>query len=230
MSGRIFLPIAVITLGLAACERQLPTGGLLAKAGGSSLGRSLTGLKTDERQLFDRGSAVFATVFTPETGLGPLFNAASCAECHEDPVAGAVGDEVEVHATSFQGAVCSDLSAVGGPVIQQFVTPALHNALGIDKEPVPALATATAMRTTPSILGFGLLDAVPEAEILARADPNDVNGDGISGRPNMTADGHGGRFGSKAQVARMRELIASTIVIDTSITKPQPPSQHTHGA
>jgi len=47
MSGRIFLPIAVITLGLAACERQLPTGGLLAKAGGSSLGRSLPALKTD---------------------------------------------------------------------------------------------------------------------------------------------------------------------------------------
>src|SRR5438093_12873985 len=103
MSGRIFLPIAVITLGLAACERQLPTGGLLAKAGGSSLGRSLTGLKTDERQLFDRGSAVFATVFTPETGLGPLFNAARCAECHEDPVSGAVGVAEDEHGSGVTG-------------------------------------------------------------------------------------------------------------------------------
>ena len=229
MSGRIFLPIAVITLGLAACERQLPTGGLLAKAGGSSLGRSLPGLKTDERQLFDRGSAVFATVFTPETGLGPLFNAASCAECHENPVAGAVGDEVEVHATSFQGAVCSDLSAVGGPVIQQLVTPALHDALGIDKEPVPALATATAMRTTPSILGFGLLDAIPEAEILARADPNDVNGDGISGRPNMTADGHVGRFGRKAQIATLREFTATAFVMEMGITNPESAVEQTVG-
>src|SRR5437773_942042 len=229
MSGRIFLSVAVITLGLAACERQLPTGGLLAKAGGSSLGRSLTGLKTDERELFDRGRAVFATVFTPETGLGPLFNAASCAECHEDPVAGAVGDEVEVHATSFQGAVCSDLSAVGGPVIQQLVTPALHNALGIDKEPVPALATATAMRTTPSILGFGLLDAVPEAEILARADPNDVNGDGISGRHNRTPDGRIGRFGSKAQVATLREFTSAAFVMKMGITNPELETEQTVG-
>src|SRR5437879_12497486 len=118
MSGRMCLPIAGITLGLAACERQLPTGGLLAKAGGSSLGRSLPGLKTDERQLFDRGSAVFATVFTPETGLGPLFNAVSCAECHEDPVPGAAGDEVEGHAPSCQGAVGSDLRPVCGPALQ----------------------------------------------------------------------------------------------------------------
>ncbi len=229
MSGRFFLPIAAISLALAACERQLPTGALLAKAGGSSLGQPLPGLRTDERRLFDRGSAVFATVFTPQTGLGPLFNAASCAECHEDPVPGGRGDEVEVHATALQGTVCNDLSAVGGPVIQQLVTPALHDALGIDKEPVPALATATALRTSPSILGFGLLDAVPEAEILALADPNDVNGDGISGRPNMTPDGHVGRFGRKAQVATLREFTAGAFVMEMGITNPESAVEQTVG-
>ncbi len=113
MSGRCLFLVPVLMVFATACERQLPTGDLLAKAGGSSLGRPLAGLKTEERRLFDRGSVVFATEFTPETGLGPLFNSTSCAECHEDPVAGGAGDEVEVHATELQGAVCSDLSAVG---------------------------------------------------------------------------------------------------------------------
>jgi len=221
MSGRSLFLVPFLIVVATACERQLPTGDLLAKAGGNSLGRPLAGLKTEERRLFDRGSVVFATEFTPETGLGPLFNSTSCAECHENPVAGGVGDEVEIHATELQGAVCSDLSAVGGPVIQQTVTTALHDSLGIDDEPVPLAATGTGLRTTPSILGFGLLDAVPEAEILARADPDDRDGDGISGRANMTPDGLVGRFGRKAQTATLREFNATAFVMEMGITNPE---------
>jgi len=221
MSGRSLFLVPFLIVVATACERQLPTGDLLAKAGGNSLGRPLAGLRTEERRLFDRGSVVFATEFTPETGLGPLFNSTSCAECHENPVAGGVGDEVEIHATELQGAVCSDLSAVGGPVIQQTVTTALHDSLGIDVEPVPLAATGTGLRTTPSILGFGLLDAVPEAEILARADPDDRDGDGISGRPNMTPNGLVGRFGRKAQTATLREFNATAFVMEMGITNPE---------
>jgi len=221
MSGRSLFLVPVLMVFATACERQLPTGGLLGKAGGNSLGRPLAGLKTDERRLFDRGSIVFATEFTPETGLGPLFNSTSCAECHEDPVAGAVGDEVEIHATELQGAVCKRPEHRRGPVIQQTVTAALHDSLGIDVEPVPSAATGTGLRTTPSILGFGLLDAVPEAEILARADSDDRDGDGISGRPNMTPDGHVGRFGRKAQTATLREFNATAFVMEMGITNPE---------
>ncbi len=38
------------------------------------------------------------------------------------------------------------------------------------------------------VFGLGLLEAIPEAEILALADPDDNNGDGISGRPNWVCD------------------------------------------
>src|SRR5207248_11293113 len=60
----------------------------------------LRGLSRAERDRFDRGKVVFDSVFTPETGLGPLFNSTGCGECHEGP-AGGRGDEVEVHATAF---------------------------------------------------------------------------------------------------------------------------------
>ncbi len=57
-------------------------------------------------------------------------------------------------------------------------------------------------RIASSLSGLGLLEAVPLAEVLAAADPDDADGDGISGRPNWILDEDGrrqlGRFGWKA--------------------------------
>src|SRR5260370_42456848 len=68
-----------------------------------ALGEPLAGLTPDQLAQFEAGKKVFQRVFTPEDGLGPLFNANSCAQCHETPVVGGVGDEIEVHATRFSG-------------------------------------------------------------------------------------------------------------------------------
>ena len=45
--------------------------------------RVFPGLTAAQRALFERGSIVFQVEFAPETGLGPLFNAVGCANCHE---------------------------------------------------------------------------------------------------------------------------------------------------
>lgn len=193
------------------------------------LGDPLDGLTREQRAQFDQGREVFGRVFTPETGLGPLFNSISCAECHETPVAGGSGDEVEIHATAFRSGVCDPLVEKGGPVIQQAVTPALKAALGIDSEPFPKEATARAERSTPDVLGFGLLDAVPDATILARADPDDRDGDGISGRPNRFFDGRVGRFGRKALVPSLREFNDGAFVAEMGITNPAVPTEETIG-
>ena len=199
-------------------------------------GDPLPGLTRAERDRFDRGKQVFEREFTPETGLGPLFNSTSCRECHEDPATGGSGDEIEVHATAFRPAgaadrepVCDQLAGEGGPVVQQHVTPALHGALGIDAEPVPAHASATGRRTSPSILGFGLLDAVSDEAILAHADPEDRDHDGISGRPNRFTDGRIGRFGRKGFVPTLREFIPGAFLIEQGITSPAQPVEETIG-
>jgi len=187
-------------------------------------GEPLKGLSAAERARFDSGRAQFEASFTPEQGLGPLFNGRSCAECHEDPVVGGAGDEVEHHATAFHpeavGRKCDELAGLGGPVFEDSVTPALHAALNIEKEPVPSEATATAARTTPDILGFGLLDAVPDSVILSYADPDDSNHDGISGRPNRFLDGRLGRFGRKAFVPNLFEFSAGAYSAEMGITSP----------
>ena len=43
-------------------------------------------------------------------------------------------------------------------------------------------------RVAPPVFGLGLLESVAEADIVALADENDANGDGISGRPNHVWD------------------------------------------
>ncbi|MGH7519721.1 MAG: di-heme oxidoredictase family protein [Gemmatimonadales bacterium] len=194
-------------------------------------GDPLRGLSAAERARFDSGRVVFDSTFTPEVGLGPLFNASGCAECHEDPVSGANGDEVERHAAVFHpertGFTCDVLAGQGGPVFQDSVTPALRAALGIDHEPLPAGVTTVAARTTPDVFGFGLLDAVPDSVILANADPDDRDGDGISGRPNRFFDGRLGRFGRKALVPTLREFNDGAFQIESGITSPSVPFEGT---
>jgi CxxC motif-containing protein (DUF1111 family) len=232
--SRIRLLAYTALLGVVtACESHPPTAPAL-DAGSAALtvtpaelGGPLPFLTLAQRARFERGRGVFQTAFTAATGLGPLFNNNACSQCHEDPVVGAIGEEVETHQAAFHGGVCDDLSAIGGPVIQDSVTPALHQALQIDKEGLLPEATATAKRTTPSLLGFGLLEAVPDAEIMAFADPNDRNGDGITGRPNRTADGRLGRFGRKAQFATLREFNAGAFLNEMGITSPAEPNEQT---
>lgn len=68
-------------------------------------------------------------------------------------------------------------------------------------------------RVAPQMIGLGQLEAIPEADILANADPDDADGDGISGRPNTVWSAEFGqfmlgRFGLKAGAATVREQSA----------------------
>ena len=78
-------------------------------------------------------------------------------------------------------------------------------------------------RLAPQVIGMGLLEAVPEADILARADPDDADGDGISGRPNRvwnprTQATELGRFGWKANVPTVEAQVAGAFHGDIGIT------------
>lgn len=81
----------------------------------------------------------------------------------------------------------------------------------------------TSMRVAPPVYGLGLLEAIPEAAILALSDPDDRDGDGISGRPNYVWDealGETvlGRFGWKANQPTLRQQTAGAFLGDIGIT------------
>ncbi len=209
---------------------RLTVGSLLLAACASSieLGDPLDGLSGAERDRFDAGRSVFARGFTPETGLGPLFNGGSCAGCHSEEAPGGASAVTVVHATALlDNGFCDPLAERGGPVYQLNVTPALRAALNITREPIPPEATDSARRTTPDLFGFGLLDAVPDQTLLALADPDDTNGDGISGRVNRFFDGRIGRFGRKALVPSLAEFNEGAFQVEQGVTVPNIPDEGT---
>lgn len=93
-----------------------------------------------------------------------------------------------------------------------------------------AADTRVSARLAPSLRGAGLLEAIPAASILAAADPDDRNRDGISGRASTVSDGAGGtalgRFGWKGAQPSVRRQVASALHNDIGITSevyPAPP-------
>lgn len=89
-------------------------------------------------------------------------------------------------------------------------------------------ATTLSPRIAQSLPGMGLLAAIPEAEILAHADPEDRDGDGISGKANVVIDPETGkpalgRFGWKAQNATVEAQAAAALSSDIGISSPLAP-------
>lgn len=91
-----------------------------------------------------------------------------------------------------------------------------------------APGTTISPRVTPQMIGLGLVEQIHPADILAHADPEDMDGDGISGRPNIvrpTPDAPYalGRFGWKAQTASIRQQSADAFAGDIGISTPEVP-------
>ena len=90
------------------------------------------------------------------------------------------------------------------------------------KGPVPAQLS---VRQAPQVVGMGLIEALDETTILALADPQDANGDGIRGVPNWsinpeTGQRHLGRYGWKAGKATVRQQAAGAFLQDMGVTTP----------
>lgn len=191
---------------------------------GEVIGDPIPELTAAERAAARRGRPLFDAVFEAEDGLGPLFNGSSCATCHIQPASGGSSDRTIRMATRLlPDRSCDDLETLGGPVYQNLRTLPLRQAIGPGKEEIPPEATDRTERVAPDLFGFGLLDAIPESTILSLADPADLDGDGISGRPNRAPDGRLGRFGRKAIVPTLAEFNAGAFFIEVGLTSPAHP-------
>lgn len=181
---------------------------------------ALTG---EELARFERGRDAFDRDRAMAEGIGPRFNGDSCRACHFDPVIGGAGPrDVDV---TRHGIVDGDT----------FTAPAMgtmlhrHAAATDQRPPFDENANVFDHRQTPSLLGLGLIDRIPEATILAMADPDDLDGDGISGRAHVLTDGRVGRLGWKASVPNLKEFARDAMFNEIGITLPAQ-AQLTFGA
>lgn len=90
-------------------------------------------------------------------------------------------------------------------------------------------------RVGQQMIGLGLLEAIPEADILANVDENDINNDGISGKANFVwSKGKNkitlGRFGWKSNMPSMEEQVLGAFLGDMGITSYINPDENCTGA
>ena len=160
-----------LALSTMACADLVTT----AAPDGDVFDGPVAGLTRAEMSAFARGDAEFERRFAPMTGLGPVFNNVSCASCH-----GGDGRGRLENALQRIGSAEDDLMrALGGPQIQT------RSIAGAEAERVPEGA-AVSLRLPPPVFGVGLIEAIPESEILRRADPDD-RGSSPCPRPTATS-------------------------------------------
>ena len=187
-------------------------------------GDALPDLAPPEKARFDAGLAAFGHVFQPAEGLGPFFNENQCSACHTFPASGGTGEQSVVRLSRFEPPDrCDLLTAVGGENVQRNTTPLLR-AAGIERRPEP-VGTERALVRVPFLFGLGLVEAIADETILQRADPDDRDSDGISGRPGRSADGRLGRFGRKAEHATIASFAAGALFNEMGLTSSVHPAE-----
>jgi len=216
----------------------------------------INGLSSSDELNFFNGNSFFnqnwvtaPSSTTARDGLGPLFNATSCAGCHNrdgrgapftgqgmlfrlgsqtdnspDPIYGGQLQDYSILGVSKEGTM--DISYVEIPGTYDDGTP---YSLRMPSYSISNLAygpldanTGISPRVGQQMIGLGLLEIIPSSQILANADPNDSNGDGISGKANYAMDIETGqlklgRFGWKANVPSIGHQVAGAFQGDLSI-------------
>lgn len=237
-----------------------------------------TNLSSESRLNFKIGQAVFRKIWplphiagSPSAGLGPLYNARSCEDCHlrdgrgHPPEPGKIsGGAVSIllkfsvppqtpaqreQLASYHLAAIPD-PAYGGQ-LQDVAVKGLtaEGLLQVTYEDIPVVLAGgeritlrnpsysigepgygplhanvmMSVRAAPQMIGLGLLEAVPEIAILGLADPDDADGDNISGRVNRVWSREKkkvvlGRFGWKAGAPTVLQQSAQAFAADMGLS------------
>jgi len=179
------------------------------------LGGPIPGLTPEQLNQFESGRDTFDMDFHEPDGLGlPGFNGDSCRACHFEPVVGGAGPrgvnvtrEGTWDGTDFTAPAAGDM---------------LHRLwMGENVVPKKASSNYVELRSTPSLLGMGLVEGIAEADILANEDPMDLDSDGISGRAHRLPNGQLGRFGWKANVPSLIEFTRDAFTNELGMTVPE---------
>ena len=178
----------------------------------------VAGLTKRERELFERGRRLFDRDTTVEEGLGPKFNGDSCRACHFDPTTGGAGPAGL--SVTREGRLTPEgtfEAPPGGTLLHRFTTdftrrPRAHGDSNVFE-----------LRQPPALFGLGLVDDISEEAIESHADPNDSDGDGVSGRVSRPIQGSVGKFGWKGAFPTLQDFVRDALTNEMGLTVPDRP-------
>jgi CxxC motif-containing protein (DUF1111 family) len=222
--NRASLILLVFLTASFGCHKLLPS----APENNEVLAAPISTLSGDQLALHIAGDVEFARVFGTNDGLGPIFVQNSCESCHVGDGKGNPFNNLTRFGNYDNEGVWNSLQEQGGPQLQ-------HRALaGYQPENLPAEVSSSEF-LAPNVTGLGYLAAVTDETILSMSDPNDLDGDGISGTVNLVdapewliidpryhdeqADGkYIGRFGRKAAAINLLMQTVGAYKQDMGIT------------
>jgi len=222
MKKTFYFAILGLTAAVISCKKLMPPAPLDEEV----LAGTIPGLTTEQEKEHLIADANFGRIFGKEDGLGPIFVQTSCANCHIGNGKGHPTTELTRFA-NVNGNIVDYLLNKGGPQLQQ------RAITGYSAEVIPAEANVISKRIAPAIMGLGFIGALDDQSILNNSDPNDANGDGISGRPNYVnptsffsplpihianAGQYIGRFGKKAEKVAIQDQVVFALKQDIGIT------------
>ena len=166
---------------------------------------------------FDAAKLTFEERDQIADGLGPVYNAQGCVECHQNPVTGAISQISELRAGHLSGGNFVD--APGGSLINDR---AINAAI---QERVPGAENIRTFRMTTNAHGDGFVEAINSNTLvaIANAQPGQSGGQ-IAGQfiqiPVLEAPGNvrGGRFGWKNQHASLLSFSSDAYLNEVGIT------------
>src|SRR5258707_140210 len=171
---------------------------------------------------FDSDKAIFEERDDIAKGLGPVYNAQSCAECHQNPVTGAISQITELRAGHFDGT--NFIDQPGG---------SLNNDRAINaqiQERIPGGNEVRTFRTSLNTLGDGFVEAIDSNMLVAisNGQPAGMRGQFIQVPVNEANNAvRGARFGWKNQHASLKSFSADAYLNEMGITSPLQPRDNT---
>ncbi|HZQ69659.1 MAG TPA: di-heme oxidoredictase family protein [Terriglobales bacterium] len=190
------------------------------------LGDPIPNLTSTEMTIFGGGFQSFIHIWDPQQGLGPVFTQDACSDCHSSPVTGGNSTKMSTFFGTITNGTFDPLTNEGGMFLQPKSNQIFKPNCILKGEKVPADATIIAVHQPPQLFGMGLLDNIPDAQIMANAVDK---GMGVHGMANMVLDQNNklkiGRFGLKAQFATLEQIAASALQHDIGVTNPLFPTE-----
>jgi CxxC motif-containing protein (DUF1111 family) len=178
---------------------------------------------------FARDQQVYETTHDVNSGLGPVFNARACSDCHQNPVSGGPSQftELRVGHKDVNGnfvnptiPIDDGASSISGRslVNDRAVVPEAQ-------EHVPDTENIRALRAALNTLGDGFVEAIDDNTLLAIADRQartthgKIVGEAIE-VPVLEAPGQNriGRFGWKDQHSSLLSFIGDAYLMEMGIT------------